>query len=340
MTDEINKRTLSEKITIFMRYFSGLPNVFGTYDPDTGRSWQEKRLVTSETILTHLKGKRHYGVYLLVNDITKAIVIDFDSHDCSKPLEFISTAHHYRLPAYIEISKSKGFHVWIFFNEYGVKADKARLVVKAVLKDIDSPQTEIFPKQDSLNSHVFFGNFIYAPLFGRLVPEGKTVFIEPETMQPYQNQWDLLESIQCVDESILDDIIEINGLSSEKPSEIRTNQSKDRLVQGTGLPLCIQSMLQNGVAHLQRSSCFRLAIQLRRIGLPFDATVSVLKTWSLKNKPEDGKRIITDQEIIEQVSYAYRKDYHAYGCETPEVARFCHSECHLFTKQRKRGELC
>lgn len=327
--DETNKRTIADKISLFKRYFSGLANVFGTYDPDTGRSWQEKRLVTSETILSHLKGKRHYGVYLLVNDITKAIVTDFDNHDSSKPLEFIRAANHYRLPAYIEISKSKGFHIWIFFNEHGVKADKARLVVKTILKDIDSAQTEIFPKQNSLNSQVSFGNFIYAPLFGRLVPEGKTVFIEPETMKPHQNQWDFLESIQRIEESTLDDIIEINGLSGQQPPDIQTNQSKGLQVQGAGLPLCIQSMLQNGVTQFQRSSCFRLAVQLRRIGLPFDATVSVLKTWSLKNKPENGRRIITDQEIVEQVSCAYRNFYQAYGCETPEIEQFCRPECHI-----------
>jgi hypothetical protein len=74
MMGGMHKRPITEKISLFMRYFSGLPNVFGTYDPETGRSWQEKKLVSSETILTHLKGQRHYGVYLLVNDITKAIV--------------------------------------------------------------------------------------------------------------------------------------------------------------------------------------------------------------------------------------------------------------------------
>jgi hypothetical protein len=327
MMDEMHKRTIAEKVSLFKRYFSGLPNAFGTYDPDTGRSRQEKRSVTTDTILDHLKGKEHYGVYLLVNDVTKAIVADFDHHDSSSPLEFIETAHHYRLPAYMEISKSKGFHVWIFFNETGVRADKARLVTKAILKDIDSAHTEIFPKQNSLNSQVSFGNFIYAPLFGRLVPEGKTVFIEPETMMPYPNQWDFLESIHRVEESTLDDIIEINGLSMQKRPGNRSNQSQDRPVQNTGLPPCIQSMLQNGVAHLQRSSCFRLAVQLRKIGLPFDATVSVLKTWALKNKPADGKRIITDHEIIEQASCAYRKDYHAYGCETPEVSAYCHIDC-------------
>jgi hypothetical protein len=151
-------------------------------------------------------------------------------------------------------------------------------------------------------------------------------------MKPYQNQWDFLESIQRVEESTLDDIIEINGLSGQQRPDNRKNQPNDRLVQGTGLPLCIQSMLRNGVAHLQRSSCFRLAVQLRRIGLPFDATVSVLKTWALKNKPSDGKRIITDHEIIEQASCAYSKYYKAYGCETSEMEPFCRDDCPLKRK--------
>jgi len=334
-------RTTAEKIDLFRSYFSGLSHVYGTYDPVSRRSWQEKKPVTSETILAHLKGKRHYGVYLLVRDTIRAIAADFDHHDLAKPLEFIRTAGHYRLPAYLEISKSKGFHVWIFFKEKGVKAYKARLVVQAILDQIDAGQTEVFPKQDFLNSEASFGNFIYTPLFGRLVPEGRTVFVDPDTIKPFENQWDILESINRVEEAALDEIIEINTLSRPNQTDIKTDGlTNGRLVCNMALPPCIQNMLENGVRRLQRSSCFRLAVQLRRIGLPFDATVSVLKTWSLKNKPDDGKRIITDPEIIEQASCAYRNDYRAYGCEAPEMAGFCHSECHLFVKQRKRGGSC
>ena len=329
------QRTVAEKISLFKSYFSGLTNVYGTYDPETGRSWQEKNPVTSKTILTHFQGKRHYGVYLLVNNTTRAIAADFDNPDPSKPLEFIQTATHYGLSSYIEASKSKGYHVWMFFGEDGVKAYKARLVVRSILTDIESPQTEIFPKQDSLDDQLSFGNFIYAPLFGRLVPEGRTVFIDPSTMKPYQNQWDFLESIQRIEESTLDDTIEINGLSESQSQDNQATHSTDRMVHNAGLPLCIQTMLQNGVTHFQRSSCFRLAVQLRRVGLPFDATVSVLKIWSLKNKPEGGKRIITDNEIIEQASYAYRKYYQAYGCESAEMAPFCHPDC-AFSKRRKQ----
>jgi hypothetical protein len=333
MTTAYRIRTTAEKINLFRSFFSGLSHVYGTYDPDSKRSWQEKRPVTAETILAHLKGERHYGVYLLVKDTIWAIAADFDHNDPTKPLEFIQAARHYRLPTYLEISKSKGFHVWMFFQEIGVKAYKARWVVKAILDQIEAGQTEIFPKQDSLNSAASFGNFIYTPLFGRLVPEGRTIFVDPNILKPFENQWDFLESIQRTEESALDEIIEINNLSRLNQSEIKIDNSMNgRLASNTALPPCIQSMLQNGVRKFQRSCCFRLAVQLRKIGLPFDATVSVLKTWSLKNKPEGKKRIINDQEIIEQASCAYRKYYQAYGCESAEMVPFCHTECHLFSK--------
>lgn len=332
-------RTTQRKVDLFRSFFSGLPHVYGTYDPHSGRSWQVKNPVTTETILAHLKGKRHYGVYLLVEDIIRATVADFDHHDPTKPLEFIRAANHYRISAYLEISKSKGFHVWIFFGEKGVRAYKARLVVQAMLAQIDACQTEVFPKQDILDSKTSFGNFIYTPLFGRLVPEGRTVFADTGTLEPFENQWDFLESVHRVEETLLDEIIEINNLST--PNQVQTKTevttSSHSYLRSAALPICIQSMLQNGVTRLQRSSCFRLAIQLRKIGLPLDATISVLRTWSMKNRPEVGKRIITTQEITEQASCAYRNYYQAYGCETPEIAIFCDSACPLYAKRVKRG---
>jgi len=336
MSSDNQQRKTSEKITLFRSYFSGLPNVYGTYDPNTGRSWQEKRSVTDETILSHLQGKKPYGVYLLTGDCTKAAVADFDHHDPSQPIDFVKAANHYRLPAYIEISKSKGFHVWIFFEHAGIKAVKARLVVKYILDQIESPQTEIFPKQNFINERISFGNFIYAPLFGRLVPEGKTVFINPDSLKPYQNQWDFLDAIQRVPESLLNEIIEMNELSdSPMLSDGATVPEGDKMINRFGLPLCVQAMLQNGVTSNQRVCCFRLAVQLRRIGLPYDACVAVLKTWSLKNRPTEKKRIIADNEIMEQAASAYRNYYNACGCETPEMAQFCQPECHLYKRQRR-----
>jgi len=329
-------RKTSEKIKIFRNLFAGLTDVFGTYSPETGRAWQVKEPVTNNTILAHLKGERPYGVYLLCGDRTRAIAVDFDDLDPIPPMEFVNTAQHYRLPAYIETSKSKGFHVWIFFTEKGVKALKARVVVKHILEEIEYPQVEIFPKQNYLGNGASFGNFLNAPLFAGLVPLGKTVFIDPHTLDPYPNQWVFLESVERVEEQVLDEIIEVNNLS------VPQNQSKplQRVSRHGGgdlnrysLPICAQKMLQNGVSQYQRVSCFRLAVHLKRIGLPFELTVSALMTWAQKNQPINGKGVITEGEIIEQIKCAFNKDYRGFGCDSEAVVAFCHSDCPIHKRK-------
>jgi hypothetical protein len=329
-------RKTSEKIRIFRKLFSGLTNVYGTYDPANGHAWQVKEPVTSDTILAHLQGKRPYGVYLLNGDHITAIAADFDNPDPFPPVEFINTAQHYSLPAYIETSKSKGFQVWIYFNKNGVKAFKAMMVVNNILEEIEYPQTEIFPKQNFLNNRASFGNFINAPLFGGLVPLEKTVFIEPHTLEPFPDQWGFLEKAERVEEQVLDEIIELNGLSfSQTPSTSSQRNSAKGELNRFGLPICAQKMLQNGVTQYQRVGCFRLAVHLKRLGLPYDVAVAALKTWALKNDPRGGRRVITEREIIDQTKCAFNKDYQGYGCDSEAVASFCHSDCPILIRKKE-----
>lgn len=324
----------AQKVDLFRSYFSGMTNVYGTYDPGNGRSWQEKKPVTYETILAHLQGKRPYGVYLLVGDRTRAIVADFDDTDAHAPIEFINKAKHYQLPAYLETSKSKGFHVWIFFQEDGVKASKARLVVKSILEEIGYPETEIFPKQDSLDGNASFGNFINTPLFGGLVPTKRTVFVDPNTLLPYPGQWGFLESIERASESILDEIIEINELTSPRiaPRQTKSDLTRDDW-RRTSFPPCAQKILRDGVSRYQRVSCFRLAVHFKRLGIPYDIAVAALMTWSLKNKPPNGKRVIGEPEILSQASCAYNHSYAGFGCDSPAIKPFCDPSCSVRQRQ-------
>lgn len=320
------EKSTQEKITLFRSFFSGLPHVYGTYNPATGKARQEKMPVTDNVLFDHLKGKKPYGVYLLVEDHVRVIVVDFDDMDTYRPKEFINCANHFGLYSYIEISKSKGFHVWIFFDENGVKAFKARLVVKFLLDEIGYPDTEIFPKQDFLDSETSFGNFINAPLFGSLVPEGKTVFLDPHTLNPYTDQWYFLESVTRVNESILDEIIEVNDLSAV-PS-LQTSIDLDKKDQNSFmLPPCAIKMFRDGVTRYQRVSCFRLAIHLKRLGFPFDVAMAALKAWALKNRPSDGKEVIEESEIISQASYAFNHSYNGYACNSEAISPFCVPSC-------------
>ncbi|MDY6988923.1 MAG: hypothetical protein SWQ30_12805 [Thermodesulfobacteriota bacterium] len=320
------KRTTADKLRIYRSLFTGRTDVYGTYDPSSGRSFQVKKPVTDAVLLAHLKGRKPYGVYLLVKDRTSAAAVDFDTQDQGLPVDFVSRAKHYRLNACVEVSKSKGYHVWIFFAE-PVQALKARLVVGHILHEIEASHIEIFPKQDWLDRNNRYGNFINAPLFGSLVPQEKTVFVEPVTFEPYPNQWDFLESVVRHEESALDEIIEINDLKTSR----QPNSSAAQVTSHNGhtLPICIRKMLETGVTEYQRVSCFRLAVHFKRIGLPYEIAVPVLKLWRKKNQPRNGKRLITDAEIISQASDAYTKDYRGYGCDSEAMAVFCSPDCPL-----------
>jgi TOTE conflict system, Archaeo-Eukaryotic Primase domain len=330
-------KNTAQKVALFRTCFSGLTDVYGTYDPANGRSWQVKRPVTFTTILEHLQGKCPYGVYLLAGDRTRAIVADFDDADATPPVELINKARHYRLPAYLETSKSKGFHVWIFFEEKGVKASKARLVIKSILEEIEYPEIEIFPKQDSLPDKASFGNYINAPLFGGLVPKHKTVFVDPITLASYPDQWVFLESVERVSESSLNDIIQVNDLSSKHDAVERPEGRRgDDRSRGSSFPPCAQKILRDGVSRYQRVSCFRLAVHFRKLGIPYDIAIAALKTWALKNKPPNGKGVIGESEILSQATYAYDHSYAGFGCDSPAIKPFCDPSCAVIEWRKKR----
>ena len=332
---ERTKHSTAEKISIFKGLFTGLTNVYGTYEVSTGRVRQVKEPVTEEVIHAHLTGKQSYGVYLLTGDKTGALAVDFDEDELCLPISFVAGARRYDISAYIERSKSKGYHVWIFFEKGGVLAGKARLVTQKILDDMGRPATEVFPKQDALADGVSYGNFIHAPLFGALVPKGRTVFVDPaEPTAVYPDQWELLAKVQRVPEVRLDAVIkschlEPQDRAEEGPKPGSRKEPNDD-TSPFGLPPCARRILAEGVTSFQRVSCFRLAVHLKRYGMPYDLALVALKAWARKNRAEDGKRIITDAEITYQAKCAFENSYRSFGCEEPAIAAYCDNNCPLY----------
>ena len=251
-------------------------------------------------------------------------------------IAYVAGAGCYDISAYIERSKSKGYHVWIFFEEGGVPARSARLVAHKILADIGRTGVEVFPKQDVLTNDISYGNFINTPLFGALVPKGRTVFVDPaEPTKVYLDQWELLERVERVPEYRLDAIIESCHLNEHTPV-VEKERDNGHSYSGDGassfgLPPCGRRMLAEGVDSYQRVSCFRLAVHLKRNGLPFDLALVTLKAWAKKNHPADGKGIITDQEIEHQTKCAFENSYRSLGCEDPAVAAYCDKGCPLYS---------
>ena len=338
MTAAQAQRSTFDKLAVFRECFTGLEHVYGTRDLSTNRIRQVKRPVTDQIILSHLQGKHHYGMYLLVENRTRAVVVDFDTHDLMPAVDFREAAHGYGIPVSVERSKSKGHHVWVFLDQSGVLAAKARLVVRHILSEIGLPNIEVFPKQDALDTRVTFGNFIFAPLCGALVPKGRTVFLRPDDLtRPFPHQWELLSRVERVGEKQLDEIIEINELDQpDNGVEGPLPRAPGKVHSAFGLPPCAQRMLTEGVTEFQRVACFRLAVQLKKSGLPEDIAVASLKVWAAKNRPQGEKRVITEDEILAQVTGAYSKNYRSCGCGDPAVAPYCEPDCPLFPRNNDR----
>ena len=107
------------------------------------------------------------------------------------------------LSAYIERSRSgNGGHVWIFFEE-SYPCYKSRVIgleiVRKVLKlsafDKEASFDRLFPNQDAIAKDGF-GNLIALPFQGESVGAGNTVFINPVTGTPYENQFKVLKTIK------------------------------------------------------------------------------------------------------------------------------------------------
>jgi hypothetical protein len=319
----------TSQIRLFRSLFTGLNRIYGSYVPETGRCFQVKQPVTDEVIHNHLAGHRPYGVYLLDGDLTRAVVADFDHEETENPMAYCAHARHYGISAHLARSRRRGWHAWTFCESNGIHAAVARAAVHLILSEVTTDHVEVFPKQDRLSSPSDSGCFINAELFGRLVPLGRTVFVDPDQgLRPYPDQWAFLASIVRVTEQELRTILELNDtcLDADNTPAPRNHVMPSRTY---GLPPCAQRMLAEGVSENQRVACFRLAVQLRKAGLPQDLAEAALLKWACKNKPLHGKGIITAEEIIDQTAYACRRPYRACGCEDPAVIPFCDASCAL-----------
>lgn len=162
--------------------------------------------IAINNLLEHFKGKKSYGIYpMLDDDECFFLAVDFDDGNFfDSAISFKNVCRKYGIDCAIEISQSGlGAHVWIFFEDK-VKARTARkigdfLLNKAFInsKGISySSFDRFFPSQDYLEKEGY-GNLIALPLDGKLISEGKTVFVDDNKV-PFENQIAFLNSVKKV----------------------------------------------------------------------------------------------------------------------------------------------
>src|SRR5699024_675667 len=185
---------------------------------------KEPAPLTPAAIRKHLSGKETIGIYPLLKDNTSLLLAaDFDKDNwMEESHRFLEACDAQNLAAYLERSRSgNGGHVWLFFQE-AYSARKSRKIAFHLLREAnilsefekDASFDRLFPNQD-YHSGKGFGNLIALPLNRKWMAAGNTCFIDPETRDPYSDQWKFLKEVQKVSISRLDQIY--NSISEAAP---------------------------------------------------------------------------------------------------------------------------
>lgn len=149
-----------------------------------GKSWTvNSKLVSQEEYTSHLEGRTGLGI-IPINKENKCkfIVVDIDIYDKKSEQIVISAIQERDLPFSIFFSKSRGYHLYLFFTEF-IPVKEARKIVDRLIRllSIDilcvdkNRIIEIFPKQIVLNKGQS-GNWINLPYYNTKKTKQKMLY--------------------------------------------------------------------------------------------------------------------------------------------------------------------
>jgi hypothetical protein len=181
-----------------------MPAIRGYWRKGMNRADAPYLPLTPDAVDAHLRGEVHIGLYPLDDDDTCWwVAADFDKEAAMlDALAYLKAARSHQTPAALEVSQSgRGAHVWIFFAQ-STSASVARGIATSLLGEAFrlrgsmqlSSYDRLFPSQD-VHTGRGLGNLIAAPLNGKRRQHGTTVFLDPATLEPYDDQWAYLSSI-------------------------------------------------------------------------------------------------------------------------------------------------
>lgn len=151
----------------FKKLFRGRGDVWGH---DEGRC--VKQPITDEHWQDHLAGRSGMGVYPAVPVPDGRVLCvwgctDIDIEDYGRATLLADTLREVGITTFIERSRSKGYHVWLFAAG-PVSATDMRNLQLVAHQVADIPPIEVNPKQTDVTLRKY-GNYVRLPYFGGLV---------------------------------------------------------------------------------------------------------------------------------------------------------------------------
>jgi|GEM_PF-1288715 len=310
----------------FSELFSGRDDAYGR------NNFCLKEKLTLEIYKKHIDGMQRMGIYPIYNkEFVNWIAVDLDENNFEKALAIKQKLEELRLNIYIERSKSKGFHIWCFFNEK-IEAIKPRLVFENILSEMGII-CEIFPKQDSVNEAHPFGNYINLPLFGGDAGNDRTIFVDDDNKTFINNIKDL-SKIKKTDITLIKITIIGKSLGRKKVTMLDTGSDNKHYIPSKELP-CIHK-IKEGVSKGHRdNACFRLAINYKEKGMSENDIQTLIAGWNERNTPPLPERV-----LIKIINSVFKGGYKSYGCDDAIIQNYCDkTTCPLTSSQMRKEQI-
>lgn len=145
----------------YIKLFRGRGDVYGA---EEGACIKEH--LTKEVFRNHLNGVAPIGVYPMVPFMDDWYTMwgctDIDIEDMAGAFNLASALQAGGVQPFVEKSRSKGYHVWVFASELVLARDMRRMML-AAHQVADYPAREVNPKQETLASTAQYGNYVRLP---------------------------------------------------------------------------------------------------------------------------------------------------------------------------------
>lgn len=328
------KFTKEEKIELFKSLFIGRFDIYakkwinkdGTkqnFYPVTQTFQAEDYLpLTNKEIEEHLRGKVFLATYCIDSkNMSKFIALNILDEDKFK-LQIVLNSLNIR--AYYELNSYNSLVAWIFFEEFIPSKEAYNFAFYLIKKTRIS--AKIYPDREfSTNSNL--GLSLELPLHLEQRSKNRTIFIDTNTNKVYENQWQILNSVQKVSrQTVLKYYKNSNMLNIQKEfKNIEFPLEKIKIILENFLYLQSADLSKSLLDKLKSFASFdnpqiKVLLNLRK---PLYNTPRVIKSFE-----EDAKYLMLPRGLLKKVESFFKQNgvefsledkRHIYKIETKKV---------------------
>ena len=267
--------------------------------------------LTPSIIEDHISGKQIIGIYpLLPNGKIRFGAIDFDTKNFDKVREGIEYSRKKGLIPHIFTSKSKGYHIYFFFDS---EIDSGEFL--ELMKPFKEQKIEVFPKQTKAP---YLGNLIRTPLIKPWMLHGSTCMVDEDgkVLTP-EDTFD--EFLKIKKNKFPDNIVETARTIIAPPILDKKRKEPDRgdfdnIIKGCK---AVQQIVdkEEDMTHEERVFLLSLAVNVK-------GGIAKLIEILSKNKDFDGSDRSADI-TLKSIGYAKGREERPWSCDKIKERGLC-----------------